>query len=973
MFIPVKLITLFMHSDLDTFENQCSDYSPDELKCLLEQNNNLLIVHHNVRSFNKNFDNLSLLLNRLERDVDIVVLSETWFTEDFHSEIEGYNGYHVFRSDKVGGGVSVYVRAELRSSFLAEHSLVTDNYEICAVEIIPDSDNQINNFILLGIYRPPQRNSQILSDHFENLFIQLRNKTIFLCGDLNIDLINDDIDSDFLNNLYSHNFFPLINIPTRVTDQSSTCIDHMWFNKLVCQYSGTIITDITDHYPIFCVIYISKKKDLIYKTFRLHSNNNIDRLCDDVVVMRDDYFATCSLMNVEDKCSWYVKHLDKLYGRDCPKKTKAISVKSLLKPWITNEIKRMANHKHCLFRQYKRQLIEFNIYNNYKNNLNRLIKMGKRRYYTDKFNNCHNNSKKTWKVISSILSRPSKKTNNITLLDNRGHLTENQTDVCNIFCDHFSSVANKLDSEIPITNKDPLDYIPDPITASFNPSPATSDEIINIIMSLKDKPSHVNSIPIFIYKKLAHIIAPIICDIFNSSVAEGQFPSCLKVARITPLYKSKNKQLKSNYRPISLLPFMSKLLEKLLKRRTCEFVDRNDILYDRQFGFRSGCNTTDAALLFVDDCVDALDNRMYVITVFLDFSKAFDTVNNSILLRKLDRLGFRGKVNELLESYLCDRRIYVSMNGCNSDVRYVNIGVPQGSVSAAWLFSLYINDMHRSSKKLKFIHFADDTVIYMCGSNLSQLSREFCEELKLVDMWLNTNRLSLNIEKTHFMVHSHKTFDINDCIVKIRDTPINHVRSVKFLGIIIDERFNFNLQVSSLVKQLSKVRGLSYKLSSYIPPVILRKIYYSLFYSRLSYGIQVWGGSNKTSIDKLSRLNRSAINIFIYNLPPDISPPLNYNSIYIFNCLLTLYKYSRNDHFIFFNSKIRNLIPQHSHVTRFVQCNNYSIPSHNKSISQKQFFYNAVNFWNLLTPTIKEIDSQPIFKTNLKQYVRENY
>ena len=207
---------------------------------------------------------------------------------------------------------------------------------------------------------------------------------------------------------------------------------------------------------------------------------------------------------------------------------------------------------------------------------------------------------------------------------------------------------------------------------------------------------------------------------------------------------------------------MAKIVEKLMRARAVQFIEDNSILYNKQFGFRTGCSTSDAVLHFVDDCVTALDNKLYTVSIFLDFSKAFDTVNEDILLRKQDRLGFRGNILNFFDSYLSDRQMYVSINGHDSTIKTTNIGLPQGSVSATWLFSLYINDMHRTSNKLKFIHFADDTTVYMSCSNLTELCADVCEELKVIDDWLKANRLSLNKDNTYFMIHTHNKFNIND-------------------------------------------------------------------------------------------------------------------------------------------------------------------------------------------------------------------
>ena len=305
----------------------------------------------------------------------------------------------------------------------------------------------------------------------------------------------------------------------------------------------------------------------------------------------------------------------------------------------------------------------------------------------------------------------------------------------------------------------------------------------------------------------------------------------------------------------------------------------------------------------------ALDRRLYTVTIFVDFSKAFDTVNKTILLRKLDGYGFRNDVNDFLNSYLSDRKMYVGVQS-DSTVRTTNIGLPQGSVTSSWLSSLYINDMNRTSDELNFIHFADDTTVYMSGRDLKALCENVSEELNKVNEWLKANRLSLNIDKTYFMIHTHNNYDINDSIIRIRDRLIKHVTSFKFWGLTINDNFSYNEHVFLLYKQLSRTKGILYRLSSYVPPIVIRKIYYALFYSRMIYGVSVWGGGNLSNVCKIDRINRSAINTFICNLQPNITPPLKFEYVYKLNCLtqfhkykfqyhirISLYKNSRNDSF----------------------------------------------------------------------------
>ena len=182
----------------------------------------------------------------------------------------------------------------------------------------------------------------------------------------------------------------------------------------------------------------------------------------------------------------------------------------------------------------------------------------------------------------------------------------------------------------------------------------------------------------------------------------------------------------------------------------------------------------------------------------MNFSKAFDTVNKDIMLDKLDRLGFRGIIRDLFDSYLSDRSMYVEVNGCKSETKTLNIGLPQGSVSAPWLFNLYINDMHRSSDKLNFLYFTDDTTIYLSGRDLTRLCEEVCMELCKVDDWLKANRLSLNIDKTFYMIITHNNYDETDINIRIRYVQLSRVTSTKFLGVTIDDRQSWRASVCAL-------------------------------------------------------------------------------------------------------------------------------------------------------------------------------
>ena len=949
----------------------CSYYDIDQLGELLVERGNLIVVHHNIRSFSRNFDQFSSLFAHISQKIDVLVLSETWFSDMHCGDIEGYVGYHSYRDNKRGGGVSVYVRDNISCTCNLKFSLSLDYIETCCVEVFPISGDTSLNVTIIGIYRPPNAPLPVCSEKINNIFADLHNRSIILMGDFNVDLLQEDHNSDFFNNLYSFSFHPIINIATRISDISSSCLDQIWYNRFNVTLAGSIISDISDHYPVFAVFSGYNFNKAITRKFRDHSDTQIEILSHHANVLCNDYFVECVEKSSNFKCEWFLDKLWDLYNRHCPKKTKTISLKKFMKPWINNEIKRKIRSKHNLFKGFKRGTVSFATYNQYKNNLNISIRRARKNFFIRKFNNCRHDIKKTWKIINSVLSTNKKTDRVVTILDSEGCEISSPPGVSGAFCDYFSTVATRLDSDIPTTQTDPMYYMPDRLPDCFNSAPCTSDEVDKIILALRNKPCNINSIPIFIFKKLSPFISPVLTDIFNSAITEGSFPSILKIARIIPLFKNKGNKVVDNFRPISLLPLTSKIFEKLVKNRVTDFIEENNILYERQFGFRSGCSTSDAILQFTNDCSEALDSKLFTIAIFLDFSKAFDTVNKDIMIKKLDRLGFRNNFNEFINSYLSNRKIFVDVNNHPSYQRTTNIGLPQGSVSSPWLFNLYINDMHRSSDKLKFIHFADDTTIYLSGRDLNVLCRDICTELTKVDDWLMANRLSLNIDKTKFMIFTHNDFDIDECTIKIRDSTLSYVKSIKFLGIHIDDRLSYNVHLASLVKQLSRVRGVLYRISNFLPPNIVRKLYYCLFYSRMIYGCVVWGGGGVTLIRRIANINRAAINVFSDNLPPDVHRPLSFQDIYRSVALCTFHKYYRSDSLthLYFHVKIDQLIPTHSHNTRFVNDNNVSLPQNRKTVVQSQFLFIAIKYWNMLPAFLKNIHQCNTFKKELKLYI----
>lgn len=937
----------------------------------LLKDNRISLLHLNIRSYAANFKDLSALLDMNKVYPSVIILTETWFNGNSCQNITGYTSYHSFRVDRGGGGVSIYVRSDYKSYIISQLCVVNNDMESCGVNVVFDDNLNVK---ILGVYRPPNNIDSFNSYFFDNMISQFRPaEQVVVGGDLNIDLINPTpAGLDYITRYHCNSYMPLVNIATRITDTSATCIDHFWTNILIDIVPAVINVNITDHFPIMIILKCSKRKELIEKMYRDHRECNLSSLLSESARLIDIMRPLLSNeIDVNYSTNVFHESLYKIYNSCCPINKKTISVKRLSKPWVTDDLLLAINRKHSLFKDYKLGVVSFDMYKQYNNFVTREIKKSKKSYFDYKFQQCRGNLRGTWKQLNELLNRKNKSGGGVKLrCDNGGDIT-NGTEVANYFNYYFTNVGTTLDRSIAAATVDPLQYMGDRNIRSFFASPATAGEVAGIIKSLPNKSPGIDCIPTLVFKHVSLNIVHIISNLFNNSLLQGIFPTCLKHAKVIPIFKSGDACIVSNYRPISILQILSKIFEKLMHVRLYSFLNRCSILNSCQFGFRQNFGTEDAVLEYLSDTYTSLDSKKYFITLFLDFSKAFDTVNHRILINKLEHMGIRGTVNQWFDSYLDGRTQHVHVMGTDSNHYPISVGIPQGSNLGPLLFIMYINDMHKCCPRLKCIHFADDTTLYCSHAGIGPLEDIVNSELRLVDEWLKANRLSLNVGKTSYMVTSNRLL-LNDLNINIRNTSINRVYSAKFLGITIDSRLDFKDHVKTVSVKISRAVGAISRVQPYVPQQTLLNLYNTLVYPLLSYGVCAWGNSSVGNGNIIRRLQGRMLRVFRRNNYHSTFNDLNilcFEYIYEYFVLTKFYRYKNKHVHVYFDTIINNLEPVHRYPTRFVDLGNLNIPHHRLGRSQNSFMFSAVNFWNELPQAIRGCTSLYTFKRHLKLHL----
>ena len=455
--------------------------------------------------------------------------------------------------------------------------------------------------------------------------------------------------------------------------------------------------------------------------------------------------------------------------------------------------------------------------------------------------------------------------------------------------------------------------------------------------------------------------------LINFSLESGIFPKMFKTAKVLPLYKKGDRLLLENYRPVSLLCSLSKVLEKIVFDKIVQFLTQHNILSDSQHGFRRGRNTQTAIIRFINNLYDNLDINNKCVGLFMDLSKAFDLVSHSLLGQKLCEYGLRGKIHDWLLSYLTDRKQLVDINGVRSKEQCVNIGVPQGSVLGPLLFLIFVNDLAYIDNNDKLTMFADDNTYLMCGSSLENTIESIQNAINNFVQWFKNSKLYLNTTKTVFINFTPRTAAINhSCLIKIEHKSIEQVSDTKFLAIYIDNALNWKKHVDFLCSKLSSLCFAVYRLRQVTNKSIALTFYFSHILSRLRYGIIFWG--NSSQMHRIFKVQKRAVrNIVGCKRTDSCRPYFKSLNVLTLPCIYIL------ELLIFVKTNPSFFIPNgnyHAYDTRHDKI--LAIPAHNLTLYENSPKYMGIKCYNKLPAEIKSIDNMKEFKKTVSKYLIEN-
>ena len=899
---------------------------------------------------------------------NVFAITETWLNSSVCNRELLFNDFKIHRLDRRDsnrGGVCLLERHS--SASCIENTFITDN-----VELLHVSFDCLNSKSLQIIFLYSRHTK--LFDFINDLDVFLSNVNykylpFLILGDFNCNLFTANKRDPLVRLLNSFTFRSCHSLSTRVTQSTNTCIDLVFANNLASSYANKFLSQpvaFSDHNLVsFCYKkFRNSHSPPVYIERFVYCNRDIDKFCNLLDYSSSSFFN--SDLNV------FISHVTYLHNLCFPTKFSAYHKMDNTKFFLSASFSHAVIQRDNFFKLYRETGIDgyCDKFKHWRRVATAIASKDKKCYFQSNLDRYSNkNPKKIWNFLRMFF-KDSKDTFEGSYFLNGdeldGHLSISNG-FNNYFCDIVTSSLTAFYGCLPSSTT--FDFPIGVETAnSFSFVAISSGAIFDQFMSFKPASVDKNFLTkhVFLFHPVffSHFLASILNNCFSTCL----FPDCLKTARIIPVHKKGALCDIQNYRPIAILPTINKVFERIIFSQITTYLSNNRLLHDSQFGFSKGNSTESAVLFLLSRIYKAINEKLLCSVVFLDLSKAFDTVCHSKLCKKLVTLfSFSGNATKLLFSYLSSRMQCVLFQNLLSSVRKVSFGVPQGSILGPLLFKMYLNDIFSTdlSPNSSIIMFADDIALVTFSSKPKNLCSHTNRSLQEIYKYCRDNQLILNNAKSNVMVFNNTT-NINYAgLFHINDTPIALTSFFRYLGFIIDDKLSFRKQACYISSKLSSCNSVLSRSSSFINSRYLQLLFNSIGLSYVIYSKYVIFHlpSSTTNVIKRRLLHSGSI---IHSCLLSHVPVLfDLNSILLYYIYCFIFKIIK----LGFSPQLSSLLQflPHSYLTRR---NNDLYRSHVRSYTcQRNFSFSCPTLWNNLPTKIRDCKNLEAFKIMLQKHL----
>lgn len=837
------------------------------------------IYHQNVCGISTKKDELELYLENLDTKKPHYVCITEHFLNSTNLPLLNLTNFKLIayntRVNMTRGGSLILSREECNYEDVpfCKTLYKREFFEICGVR---DIDSNLN---ICCLYRnDKKKHFDNFMEQMEKLLVHFFNKKCVICGDFNVNLLEDDkYKTDFTSLLKCYNFRPLNFSVTYICGEAQSCLDNILTNL---PESSIALTDLDHnglsdgHAGLLCKTTIENSvkfggKDEFVTMERVCINEHSNKVFRQNIMLHDW---------TNDGINSFLKNFNEIFRKSFRKKERRVNIRKDQKlKWVTNGVKMSSKMKRVLMSVNKNtnDISVVNYRNNYIRTYRRVLGNAKRLAVQTQILKAENSSKEIWKVVNRHRNKQKVIEREQIVLKVSNNTIINPEELAQTFSINFDHSTSESSSDLRLATTF-LEESGQIAESDMTWNAITPNDIYCIVRQMKNKRSSgYDDIQISIVKENIDLLKEPLAYLFNMCYEQGTFPEQLKIAKVLPVYKKGLKTDPKNYRPISLLPVLSKIFEKIVKKRLLSHLNANNIICKRQYGYQKGISTSDAIDSLIDDVVLCLNEKKKVVGLFLDLSSAFDTVDHEILIKKLVYYGITGKNLQLFKSYLQNRYQFVeissTMNGKErkhtSKLVKVSRGVPQGSILGPLLFILFTNDLvdyiSKEVADVKVVTFADDTSAVVSASDSVELERKTNRALSAFYRWFRTNNLKLNTSKTNVLLFKTTARMRETLNVQLNGERIVLVESVKFLGIYIDSFLNWKEELNKIESKISSACYAIRSLRDEATIEQLKIVYYALVESHLRYSIKFWGNSYEYNIHKAFVIQKRAIRTIV--------------------------------------------------------------------------------------------------------------